>query len=318
MLPDGTNDLQFEGPIVAYKSSKTVTRSFCDHCGANVYFQDSNNLRPDVCTGIFDRADGVLERRNHIFLPDAKDDGLAVWLSDIPAYEVFSTQSKPIEYKNSDRANSGKDQATELQAYCQCKGIQFKVSRPDKTSRTMASPWPDLIKPHISEPSENKDDVKWWLCANQRFLAGTCACTSCRLASGFDIQTWAFIPKPNILQINGKPLDFGMGTLKRYQSSEGIYREFCGKCGATVFWHCDERPYLIDVSVGLLDAKEGARAESWLDWWTDRVSYEEEAQNKDLVARLSAGMKRARVKHRPEQKDKTSQLDKRPKINDSV
>lgn len=45
-------------------------------------------------------------------------------------------------------------------------------------------------------------------------------------------------------------------------------------------------------SVGLLDAKEGARAESWLDWWTDKFSYEEEVQNKDLVARLSAGMKR--------------------------
>ncbi|KAL2056738.1 hypothetical protein ABVK25_003132 [Lepraria finkii] len=141
MLPDGTTDLQFEGPIVDYKSSKTVTRSFCDHCGANVYFfQDSNNLRPDVCTGIFDRADGVLELRNHIFLPDTKDDGLTVSLSDITAFDGYSTQSKPIEYQKSDRAKSGKDQAIELQAYCQCRGVQFKVSRPENSSRTMASP----------------------------------------------------------------------------------------------------------------------------------------------------------------------------------
>jgi hypothetical protein len=33
----------------------------------------------------------------------------------------------------------------------------------------------------------------------------------------------------------------------------------------------------MDVSVGLLDADEGARAETWLDWWTGRVSFAEDA-----------------------------------------
>ncbi|CAJ2503617.1 Uu.00g110110.m01.CDS01 [Anthostomella pinea] len=50
-----------------------------------------------------------------------------------------------------------------------------------------------------------------------------------------------------------------------YRSSSGVVREFCDRCGATVFWHDGDRPELIDVSVGLLDAAEGARAESWLE-----------------------------------------------------
>ena len=63
-------------------------------------------------------------------------------------------------------------------------------------------------------------------------------------------------------------------------------------CGAMVFWHCkDNRPDLIDVSVGLLDPKEGARVESWLDWWTGRVSFSEFAVSKSLVASLEEGLK---------------------------
>lgn len=82
-----------------------------------------------------------------------------------------------------------------------------------------------------------------------------------------------------------------MGTLKRYENVEGIWRDFCGTCGATCFWHSDERPDLIDVSVGLLEADTGARAEDWLDWCTERVSFEEHAQNRSLVSNLRKGLK---------------------------
>lgn len=68
-------------------------------------------------------------------------------------------------------------------------------------------------------------------------------------------------------------------------------REFCGKCGANIFWHCEERPELIDVSVGVLDPNEGARVEGWLDWWTGRVSFEEGAVSRCLVGSLERGLK---------------------------
>jgi hypothetical protein len=37
---------------------------------------------------------------------------------------------------------------------------------------------------------------------------GTCVCNSCRLSSGFPIQTWAFVPKSNIFNADGSPLVF--------------------------------------------------------------------------------------------------------------
>jgi hypothetical protein len=62
-------------------------------------------------------------------------------------------------------------------------------------------------------------------------------------------------------------------------------------CGATVFWHCEERPGLVDVSAGLLDPEEGARVESWLDWCTERVSFEEMAVSRGLVQALEEGLR---------------------------
>ena len=292
-LPEGTTDIRFEGSIAEYRSSETVTRSFCSHCGANVFFQDFNEPRPDISTGIFDKSDGVVELRSHIFLPDTKDGGLGAWVSDVPAFEGYPNRSKRVQNSDCRGSTSALIGDTELKAHCHCMGVQFKISRPNQASKELSSPWPDLQKPYISGPPENKDDFKWWLRAKDaKYLAGTCVCSSCRLASGFDIQTWAFIPKANIFQSNGDPLSFDIGTLKQYKSSEGTFREFCSRCGATVFWHCDQRPDLIDVSVGLLDASEGARSETWLEWWTDRVSFEEEAHNRGLVSRLSAGLKR--------------------------
>ena len=85
--------------------------------------------------------------------------------------------------------------------------------------------------------------------------------------------------------------DEGMGTLRRYESSQGVWREFCAVCGATVFWHCEERPSVVDVSVGLLDPVEGARVEGWLEWWTGRVSFEELAVSRSLVRSLEEGLK---------------------------
>lgn len=58
-----------------------------------------------------------------------------------------------------------------------------------------------------------------------------------------------------------------------------------------MFWHDETRPELIDVAAGLLDAGSGARAEDLLEWATERVSFEEDAQNKDVVAKLSAGIR---------------------------
>lgn len=295
-LCKGTTDFKVDGPTTEYKASDIVTRYFCSHCGANVWLQDEREDGPDICSGTFEKADGIIELKNQIFVNDTKDGGLSTWIpdSDIVAWGGFSNSrkdGKPHDLQVDNLSKVTADASTELHAHCQCKGVHFKITRPNQSSKDLSSPWPDLVKPFHSGSPENREDVKWWLRKNNtKYLAGLCACKSCRLASGFDIQAWAFIPKANIVELDGKPLDFRVGSLKQYQSSDGTYRNFCGKCGATVFWHCDERPELIDVSVGLMDAKEGARAESWLEWWANRISFEEAAQNKDLTSRLGAGL----------------------------
>ncbi|KAI0875264.1 hypothetical protein GGS24DRAFT_301069 [Hypoxylon argillaceum] len=195
-----------------------------------------------------------------------------------------------------------------LNAFCHCKSVQFHITRPNAKSKLARSNFPDLMVQYRSGSPQirNPEDNKWWLRPGlsshvgktetlppvkgepRRYLAGTCACRSCRLISGFEIQTWAFVPRANIFFHVGNnsgetdtiPLDFATlppSILTSYESREGVRREFCSHCGATVFWRDRWRPELIDVSVGLLDADEGARAETWLDWWTGRVSFAEDA-----------------------------------------
>lgn len=41
----------------------------------------------------------------------------------------------------------------------------------------------------------------------------------------------------------------------------------------------------------MLDAKSGARAEELLEWATERVSFQEDAQNKAFIARLGEGIR---------------------------
>ena len=294
-LPPGT-EFDVKGPLEVYKASEELSRFFCGDCGAHVYMEDKE-AKKEVCTGVLEgvgEGEGLVRLDQHIYVKDTKDGGVRDWLPDVDAWEEFSDVSKKLDAGWKDEsvnASSSSGKAQELHAHCRCKGVSFKITRPDEGSAGISAPRGDIVGP---PPTTKRDkfDSAWWLSDNgTKYLGGTCACSDCRLVSGYDIQTWAFVPKVNILQLDGTPLDFSAGTLKRYNSSKGVYREFCGKCGATVFYHADRRPDLIDVSVGLLDAEEGTRAESWLGWKTDRVSHEEDAQNKDLIKKLGAGLK---------------------------
>ena len=293
-IGDSATDFKVEGPLIDYKSSDFVTRSFCSHCGANVWFEDKREKQPYVCTGTLTKSEGIIKLKNHIFVIDTTDGGLSTWIpdADIIAWEEFPRKSKQITVSIEPAQKTPASGTSEVQAYCYCRGVQFKITRPNQHSKLPSSPWSDLLKPYHSHSTENVGDVKWWLRDDDtKYLAGLCACKSCRLASGFDIQAWAFVPKANILQVDESLLDYGMGTLKQYDTAGGVHRNFCGRCGATVFFHCDERPDVVDVSVGLFDADEGVRAESWFEWCTSRISFEEAAHNENLISRLSAGLR---------------------------
>jgi hypothetical protein len=113
------------------------------------------------------------------------------------------------------------------------------------------------------------------------------------LDTGAEFQSWCFIPTIDIsLDKEGKePYKVPFGTLKAYQSSHDVTRYHCGTCGASVFFTTDERTDLVDVAVGVLDAPEGSRAESWLEWRMNRLSFREDAipRAESLVLALEDG-----------------------------
>ena len=289
------SSLEVRGNLKGYESSTYRTRFFCEQCGAFIYDKTTDRDVDGVYTGVLAGFGRLVDLKQHEFVADAIDGGLSIWLSDATAWLGQAHKSEQIQHAPKNRSvdkTKNVDSSTRLPGYCHCGGVQFQMTRPNEQSTELFSPWPDLLVPYYSGSSENLGDVKWWLREDgTKYLAGTCACNSCRLASGCDIQAWVFVPKANIMQPRGQLLDFKMGTLKQFQSTAGIYREFCSSCGATIFWHCDERPDLVDVSIGLLHSESGARAESWLDWWTQRVSFQEVAPNKALISSLSTGLR---------------------------
>lgn len=292
--------------LTKYKSSEALDRYFCSTCGAHAIFNHVASGNWYLATGLWDRTEGVIRWNGCKWVEPTLDGGVSVWFNSIKDQDGSARQLRrwmlqdgdneevpPGAFREYKRSETGSKSSDYLKAACHCGGVQFQITRPNEASKRVKSPYSDCIVPfHTGESSDNPENNPWWLCCNDtKYFAGTCACTSCRKSLGFEIQTWAFIPKPNILQPNGEPMSYDMGTLKRYSSSKDVMREFCGVCGATVFWHCLWRPDLVDVSVGLFDPEEGARVESWLEWWTGRVSFEEMAVSTSLVKSLQGGFR---------------------------
>ncbi|KAI2781357.1 hypothetical protein F4815DRAFT_94531 [Daldinia loculata] len=321
-VPPSLNDLVAYPDESAQPSATTPRRYFCGTCGCHVFRNsavsgEKSDQSWEVATGTIiervgadnelaevddEKEDPLLRYTRHINTDSTKDGGLSPFIK-----LVEGTESPKKSQITDDRGGDSKDI---LEAHCHCKTVRFYITRPDASSRLPWSGFSDLIVPAATSPREARDnprDEKWWLRPQSkdnpdltRYMAGTCACRSCRLGAGFEIQTWAFVPRSNIFFLppaspssslspspsssDALPLDFPTlqqtySPLRTYESSPGVFREFCPRCGASVFWHDRWRPDLIDVSVGLLGADEGARAESWLDWWRGRVSFQEDAEN---------------------------------------
>jgi hypothetical protein len=301
---------------------------------------DEGGREWEVATGALDNVVEYVRVGRHDNIEDTKDGGLSIWMTEQHGWPLPVSPSSEVERREAKPSGRSRDipaaqpahaqsqppppiaDLNFLHAHCACNAVKFHIMRPSASSILPHSQFPDLMIPyHTKDPLiPNAGDEKWWLRADGvKYLAGTCACRSCRLTSGFEIQTWAFVPRANIFfhvprsanlfsgpDLNNEleeiiiPLDFnefrelekaGKTVLRSYESSPGVLREFCGTCGATIFWHDKWRPEVVDVSVGLLEAQEGARAEEWLEWWVERVSFEEDAAGRgDLIPALRRGL----------------------------
>lgn len=291
--------------LPASEATASVALYFCSTCGCHVFrvTTASDSTTVEVATGTIVSRKGESDADvstvavgfgRQINANSTVDGGISIWMPSAASSNERTSHGlqKPPLASQADALGTKNNC---IPASCHCGGLQFRVSPPNKDSSTPHSGLPDLMVPfRTGHPDiKNTRDEKWWLRQNNtKYMAGLCACKSCRLASGFEIQSWAFIPRLNIEYCLGSAkdgtiggswltLDFEAlrkaGVLKSYNSSPGVLREFCPKCGATAFWHDQWRSELIDVSVGLLDSTDGVRAESMLEWWTERVSFAEDA-----------------------------------------
>jgi hypothetical protein len=277
----------------SYASSTTLTRFFCPRCGASVINQEDDEW--EFAVGMLDiPIEGLLDRQA-LFADDSADGGGYLWLpekngagreikrhgghrtSDVVDVEVMRQNFE--SGRTARVASSGVEQEEEedgkLHVSCHCGAFQCYITRP----------LPDA-------PPPTPKNGKWWLSRDgQRYQASLDACTSCRKVTGFDVIAWAYIPAINYLMPDGSPVDpMTHPALKHYDSSPGTHRDFCGTCGAPVFFRRATRdPQVWDVMVGLFKG-EGARAENWLEW--RGLSFEDDALDPEFVAGIVQGMKK--------------------------
>jgi hypothetical protein len=90
------------------------------------------------------------------------------------------------------------------------------------------------------------------LCGSIRYRAGQapqwasyCHCGMCRKVSGAPFSGFVEFPPGT--------LEWTRGQLRRYQSTDGVIRRFCGTCGSSLTFEADG---VLFLSLGSLDAPE--------------------------------------------------------------
>lgn len=77
-----------------------------------------------------------------------------------------------------------------------------------------------------------------------------CHCESCRRAAGAHAVGW--------VTVNAAELVYERGSPREYESSPGVWRAFCGRCGTPLTYRSAKRAGEIDVTIGSLDKPEQA------------------------------------------------------------
>lgn len=294
--------------LTPFEFSKRLTQYFCTTCGTHMLayvkhsaHDSSTSARWDVMTGSLEKIDDLFDIESHDFVADTLDGGFSDFLitfndKQIPRFAGHSENSEklPLYWQSKDRPQISASPTDRLYCHCKCGGVNFWIARPSERSKQALGAWPDLLIPYYSNQPKS-DGSAWWLRdEGRKFLSGLCSCNSCRLDTGMEFIEWAFVPTIDITQDPEGKTAFSLpfGTLKGYRSAPDVTRYHCEICGASAIYSTDDRTDLVDVAVGLMDAPEGARAEAWLEWRTQRLSFREDAlpRAKDLTLAVEAGL----------------------------
>ena len=80
-----------------------------------------------------------------------------------------------------------------------------------------------------------------------------CHCSMCRHGHGTAFSTYC--------QVDATTVDVlcGREVITRYDASPGAAREFCGRCGAKLFYRAHAMPEFLWVAAGVIDGDPGVR-----------------------------------------------------------
>lgn len=283
--PDPRVDLS---SLRQYHFSETLVEYYCETCGSMMF---SKRTTPgavlETFSGTLNNAPGMVEYTRHIFVGDTVDGGATPWLRRNHRDGKLLTRWKKWNTTDSRIGETLEDSWPNLATlpeplekvapgttafYCHCRGVDLLLrSAADITA-------PDSELPFYIDPETRK------------YLVTSCACESCRRASGADMFSWTysqlshieFPPTPDVsgsgsfpadvtalrdaVSASGDSRDPRLGTLAMYKSSADVDRYHCSRCSATVFYAVSDRPKTIEIAVGLLSHPSGARAEGLLRW----------------------------------------------------
>ena len=98
------------------------------------------------------------------------------------------------------------------------------------------------------------------LCGDVRFeitgklsWASHCHCSMCRKAHRAAFGTYGIVKSSDFRIVSGAD------RITRYQSSPGIVRTFCARCGSTLQWLRESKPDIADIALGVIDGDPGVR-----------------------------------------------------------
>lgn len=109
---------------------------------------------------------------------------------------------------------------------------------------------------------------------------GLCHCRSCRLAAGTAGVGWVVVARAQF--------DYTSGQCAPFNSSPGVTRGFCARCGSTLSYENADAPHLVEMTLGTLDRPDSLvpTREIWLD---DKPGWEAVDKRRTLYRHGSDG-----------------------------
>lgn len=275
-----------------YSFTPRVNLLFCPTCSTPMFWEMLNE--PGKPLGVLPgtlKNDGVTPIRfvEQSFVDDTIDGGASVWLQNANG---DGSQCKRFKFEE-ESADTGDELPSNWPPESELIGFEKKTE--DSMPIRCRCRGVDLILHRGDYTGTKKEDLPWNVDPETHKLSTVfCGCDSCRLQGGIDLWYWAFVELKHLSASDGVTpfprsknelkacIDKGdplVGSLAYHASTTraGVLRFFCNTCSATVFFAEDDRPGLLDVSVGLFDAPDGARAEGFLSWSFGEIDFKSDA-----------------------------------------